>query len=76
MWKPFDHCECLSSEISTGGGFRSPPVAGNVGNTHNAVLIFYPWLLDWKSDFPPDRGSHSQPVEIQAATGNPVAPKV
>ncbi len=25
---------------------------------------------------PPDGGLHSQPVEIQAAAGNPVAPKV
>ncbi len=58
---------CLSSEISTGGGFRSPPEAGNVGNTQ---------LLSMEHDIPLDGGLHGQLVEIQAAMGNPVAPKV
>ncbi len=40
------------------------------------MLICYHQLLSMEDDIPPDGGSHSQPVDIQAATGNPFDRKV
>ena len=59
-----------------GGGaigwtFMPLPCAGSTVNTHNAILIFYPQLMELKSEFPPDGGLHVQPVDNQARTGNP-----
>ncbi len=53
----------------TGCGIGSPPVAGS-SKTHNVLLIFYPQLLDLKSDFTSDGDLHVQPVDNLATTGN------
>ena len=64
----------------TGGGigwtFVPLPCAGSTVNTHNAVLIFYPQLMELKSDFPLGGGTNVPPVDNQVTMGHPVAPKV
>ena len=65
----------MSSEISTGVGLGLYQWQKH-NKTHNALLNFYPQLMELKSDFPPDGGLHSQLVDIQATMGNPVDPKV
>ena len=56
--------------------FWATTVCRKHSKTHNALLIFYPQLIELKSDFPPDGGLHVPPVDNQARTGNPVVPKV
>ena len=46
--------DSVSLVFFSGGGFGSPLGVENVGNTHNAVLIFYPQLLSMEHDVPPD----------------------
>ena len=67
---------CLSSEISTGGSFRSPLVAGNVDNTHNAVLIFLSLVVELKVWLSPRWGFAQSTGWNPSKNGEPVDTKV